>query len=63
MLQQMRQGGMGGLQNMMKSMMPGGQMPDMAEMQRMMQQMGMCGGGGGMPDMSAMMRMMGGGGR
>ncbi|EJU05189.1 signal recognition particle protein [Dacryopinax primogenitus] len=67
MLQKLRSGGMGGIQDMMRQMMPGGEMPDMAEMQRMMQGMGMgggmpgMGGGRGMPNMADMMRMMGGG--
>ncbi|KZO97709.1 signal recognition particle protein [Calocera viscosa TUFC12733] len=67
MLQKLRSGGLGGIQDMMRQMMPGGgaggEMPDMAEMQRMMQGMGMggAGGGRGMPNMGDMMRMMGGG--
>ncbi|KZT53982.1 signal recognition particle protein [Calocera cornea HHB12733] len=67
MLQKLRSGGLGGIQDIMRQMMPGGggEMPDMAEMQRMMQGMGMggAGGGRGMPNMGDMMRMMGGGGR
>jgi signal recognition particle subunit SRP54 len=58
MLQQLRSGG--GIQEMMKAMMGGGQIgeEEIAQMQRMMNQMGM--GGRGMPDLSALMRSMGG---
>jgi len=61
MMQQLRSGG--GIQEMMKAMMGGGQMGDaeMAEMQRMMGSMGGGMGRGGMPDIGALMRSMGGG--
>ncbi|KZT42018.1 signal recognition particle protein [Sistotremastrum suecicum HHB10207 ss-3] len=63
MLRQLRSGGgMGGMQEMMKAMMGGEDVPEMEEMQKMMSQMKM-GGFPGMGGMGDMLKNMMGGGR